>query len=289
MNSISIKAYAKINLGLDVIRKRPDGYHDLKSIMQTVNLYDTVNIKKTKFQSITVSSNLNYLPTDQRNLAYKAVLLFREKYPFRDGISIFLNKRIPVSAGLAGGSADAAATLKGLNKLFKTGLSTEELMSLGVKLGADVPFCLAMGTALAEGIGEKLKVLPSMPDCHILLVKPDISVSTKYVYENLRLNEEIKHPDIDAMVNALREKDLYRLVSLMGNILETVTIKDHPVIDEIKDIMKEKGALASMMSGSGPTVFGIYDNQTTAEKAYDFFKSCKYGSHVKLTKPFNMT
>lgn len=286
MNSIAIKAYAKINLGLDVIRKRPDGYHDLKMIMQTVNLYDTITIKKTKFQSVTISSNLNYLPADQRNLAYKAVLLFREKYPFRDGLSIFINKRIPVSAGLAGGSADAAATLKGLNQLYKTGLSLEELMSLGVQLGADVPYCLLMGTALAEGIGEKLHPLPPMPDCNILLVKPDFNVSTKYVYEHLLLNEEIKHPDIDAMLEALKENDLYKLAPLTGNILETVTIAEYPLLGEIKNIMKEKGALASLMSGSGPTVYGLFDSRTDAEKAYEFFRSSQYGRQVILTKPY---
>lgn len=286
MNSIAVKAYAKINLGLDVIRKRPDGYHDVRMIMQTVNLYDTVNIKKTKFQSVTVRSNLNYLPTDQRNLAYKAVQLFRENYPFRDGLSIFLNKRIPVSAGLAGGSANAAATLKGLNRLFNTGLSLEELMRLGIKLGADVPYCLLTGTALAEGIGEILHPLPPMPDCHILLVKPDISVSTKYVYENLRLNEEIRHPDIASMEEALRENDIYKLAPLMENILETVTVKEYPIIREIKDIMKNKGALASLMSGSGPTVFGIFDNQNKAKKAYGFFKSSHYSQQVILTSPY---
>jgi len=287
MNSIAIKAYAKINLGLDVIRKRPDGYHDIKTIMQTVSLYDTVIIRKTRFQTVTVSSNLNFLPTDQRNLAYKAVQVFREKYPFREGLNIYLNKRIPVSAGLAGGSADAAATLKGLDRLYKTELSPEELMSLGLKVGADVPFCLLTGTALAEGIGEKLQPLPPMPDCHILLVKPDINVSTKYVYENLRLNEEIRHPDIDAMHEALRNKDLYRLASLMENILETVTAREYPIIEEIKDKMKENGALASLMSGSGPTVYGIFDSQSKAEKAFGFFKSSVYGRQVVLTRPYN--
>ncbi|CRZ35611.1 4-diphosphocytidyl-2-C-methyl-D-erythritol kinase [Herbinix hemicellulosilytica] len=288
MNSIAVKAYAKINLGLDVIQKRPDGYHDIKTIMQTVNLYDTVCIKKTKFQSVTVRSNLNYLPTDQRNLAYKAVLLFRELYPFKDGLNIYLNKRIPVSAGLAGGSADAAATLKGLNQLYKTGLSLEELMAIGARLGADVPFCLLMGTALAEGIGERLKPLPPLPDCHILLVKPDISVSTKYVYENLRLNEIVKHPDIESMLDALKEKNLYRLSALIENIMETVTAREYPVIEKIKEKMKENGALSSVMSGSGPTIYGIFDNQLKAETAYNFFKSSQYGKYVILTKPYNI-
>jgi len=287
MNSIAIKAYAKINLGLDVIRKRPDGYHDIKTIMQTVNLYDTVSIKKTKFHSVTVSSNLSYLPTDHRHLAYKAVQIFREIYPLRDGLSIFLNKRIPVSAGLAGGSADAAATLIGLNKLYKTELSLDELISLGAKLGADVPFCLTLGTALAEGIGEKLEILPPMPDCHILLVKPDINVSTKHVYENLHLDEETVHPDIDGILKAIKGNDLYGITALLKNIMESVTVREYPILEDIKVKMKENGALASVMSGSGPTVYGIFDDLSKAEKARDLFKSSPCGKHVILTKPYN--
>lgn len=286
MNSITVKAYAKINLGLDVLRKRPDGYHDVNMIMQTVSLYDTINIRKTRFQSVTIRSNLYYLPTDQRNLVYKAVELFRENYPVRSGLSISINKRIPVAAGLAGGSADAAAALKGLNQLYQTGLSLEELMALGVRLGADVPYCLLMGTALAGGIGEILQPINPMPDCHILLVKPDVSVSTKHVYESLRLNEKTIHPDIPAMLDALREGNLYKLTLLMKNLLETVTITEHPIIQEIKDIMKEKQALTSLMSGSGPTVFGIFDTHLKAEKAAKFFKSSGYGRQVVLARPY---
>lgn len=286
MKSIAVKAYAKINLGLDVIRKRPDGYHDVKMIMQTVNLYDTIVIKQTKFHSVTIESNLYYLPTDQRNLAYKAAMVFRDNFGCKDGLSIILNKRIPVAAGLAGGSADAAATLKGLNELYQTGLSLEELMNLGLKLGADVPYCLLMGTALSEGIGEILKPLPNLPDCFILLVKPEINVSTKYVYENLRLDEKTCHPDIDSMIEALKEQDLYKLTPLMKNILETVTAEEYPVIEEIKELMINMGALTSLMSGSGSTVFGIFDSQDKAEKAYRFFKPSKYGKQVVLTRPY---
>jgi 4-diphosphocytidyl-2-C-methyl-D-erythritol kinase len=286
MNSITVKAYAKINLGLDVLRKRPDGYHDVSMIMQTVNLYDTINIKKTKFQSITVGTNLYYLPTDRRNLAYKAALLFDEIHPIRSGLNIFINKRIPVAAGLAGGSADAAAVLKGLNRLFQADLSLDELMKLGVKIGADVPYCLLMGTALSEGIGEILKPLDPMPDCYILLVKPEISVSTKHVYENLKLDNNTRHPDIPAMLNALKENDIYRLTSLMENILESVTIKEYAVIGDIKEKMMDKKALTALMSGSGPTVFGIFDDQNKAENAYRYFKSSGYGKQVVLTKPY---
>lgn len=286
MNSITVKAYAKINLGLDVIRKRPDGYHDVSMIMQTVNLHDTLNIKKTKFKSITLRSNLYYLPNNRRNLVYKAVELFCENYPIRSGLNIHINKKIPVAAGLAGGSADAAATLKGLNSMFQTGLSLEELMALGIKLGADVPYCLLRGTALSEGIGEILNPLPPMPDCYILLVKPNVSISTKYVYENLRIDEDnIRHPDIPSMIEALKENNIHRLASYMDNILETVTANEYPVIENIKEIMKDRGALTSLMSGSGPTVFGIFNDQTKAEATYRYFKSSRYGKHVYLTRP----
>lgn len=286
MKSITVKAYAKINLGLDVIRKRSDGYHDVSMIMQTINLHDTINIRETKFQSITIGSNLYYLPTDSRNLVYKALELFTEIYPIKNGLSIFINKRIPVAAGLAGGSADAAATLKGLNCLYKTHLSLEELMKLGLRLGADVPFCLLMGTALSEGIGEILSPLAPMPDCYILLVKPDISVSTRHVYENLRLDEDTKHPNIQDMLEALRDNSLYKLAPLMENILETVTVKEHPIISDIKAQMKDKEALTALMSGSGPTVFGIFDNQLKAERAYKYFKSTPYSKNVFLSRPY---
>ncbi len=286
MKSITVKAYAKINLGLDVIKKRSDGYHDLSMIMQTLNLHDTISIKETKFQSITIRSNLYYLPTDRRNLVYKAVELFNENHPIRSGLNISINKRIPVAAGLAGGSADAAATLRGLNKLCQAGLSLEELMKLGVKLGADVPYCLLMGTALSEGIGDILSPLSPMPDCSILLVKPDIKESTKHVYDNLRFNEETIHPNIQAMLKALLDNNIYTLAPLMENLLESVTIKEHPIIGEIKSKMMERKALTALMSGSGPTVFGIYDNQFKAEKAYRFFKSSGFGKKVILTKPF---
>lgn len=286
MNSITVKAYAKINIGLDVLGKRPDGYHDVSMIMQSVDLHDTVTIRKTRFKSITVDTNLYFLPTDRRNLAYKAVEVFDGHHPIRCGLNIFINKRIPVAAGLAGGSTDAAAVLTGLNKMFQAGLSPEELMKLGVRIGADVPYCLLMGTALSEGIGEILKPIKPLPDCHILLVKPNISVSTKYVYENLRLNDSIRHPDIPAMIEAIEESDLYRLASLMENILETITIKEYPIIGGIKEKMKDLNALASVMSGSGPTVFGIFDSRQKAENAYRFFKSMDSGMQAILTKPY---
>lgn len=288
MNSITMKAYGKINIGLDVLRKRDDGYHEVSMIMQSIDLYDTLRIHRQE-EDIKIRTNLPYLPTDQRNIVYKAAALFKETFGITEGIGIYIDKHIPVAAGLAGGSSDAAATLKGLNRLFKTNLSDKELQDLGVKLGADVPYCIMLGTALSEGIGEILTPITALPPCYILLVKPDISVSTKYVYENLNLGSNITHPDIPAMLKALQSSDLCGLTSLMGNILESVTIHKHPIIQEIKQLMMEYGALSSLMSGSGPTVFGIYDSFDHAKYAYQEFKAANYGKTVHLVQPYPIT
>ena len=287
MDSITVKAYAKINLGLDVLRKREDGYHDVSMIMQSIKLHDRITIHRSAEPGIHIRTNLSYLPNDRGNLAYKAADLFLDTMSIKDGLTILLEKSIPVAAGLAGGSSDAAAVLKGLNKIYRTGLSQKELMKLGVQLGADVPYCIMLGTALSEGIGELLTSLPPMPDCMILLVKPDISVSTKYVYENLSLSKDSIHPDITAMCGALAEGNLYSLTRKMDNILQTVTIKDYPIITKIKNKMLELGAVTSLMSGSGPTVFGIFKNYEVSKKAYSYFKKHKnYGKQVFLTKPY---
>jgi len=287
MNSISVKAYAKINLGLDVLRKREDGYHDVCMIMQSLDLHDNITINKSTTEGIKITTNLSYLPNDQGNLVYKAAALFLETISVNEGLTITLDKVIPVAAGLAGGSSDAAATLHGLNELYHAGLTLEELKKLGVKLGADVPYCLMLGTALSEGIGEILTPLSPMPECSILLVKPEINVSTKYVYENLRLSTSITHPDITAMRASLSKGDLMALTKTMDNILQTVTITNYPIITSIKDKMKELGALTSLMSGSGPTVFGIYNDYELGEKALHFFKKHRgYGKQVYLTKPY---
>jgi 4-diphosphocytidyl-2-C-methyl-D-erythritol kinase len=287
MNSITVKAYAKINLGLDVLRKRPDGYHDVCMIMQSLDLHDTITITKSSIEGISIKTNLAYIPIDQGNLVYKAAALFLDTLSIKEGLYIKLDKNIPVAAGLAGGSSDAAATLKGLNELYHAKLSTEELMKLGVKLGADVPYCIMLGTALSEGIGEVLTPLAPIPGCSILLVKPDISVSTKYVYENLRLNDAIAHPKIEAMRAALEAGDINTLTKCMDNILQTVTIRDYPIITEIKRKMLELGALTSLMSGSGPTVFGIYKDADLAKNALSYFKKHKhFGKQVFLTKPY---
>lgn len=286
MKSLTTKAYAKINLGLDVLRKREDGYHELRMIMQTVDLYDKVSLGLNDSNQIVVKTNLPYLPTDRRNLVYKAAQTFKERFGIREGVRITLEKKIPVAAGLAGGSSDAAATLRLLNEMFQTGLSQQELMDLGVTLGADVPYCLLMGTALSEGIGEVLTRIKPMPDCFILLVKPDVSVSTKYVYSNLKLTPSIQHPNIDVMLSAIEQGDLEDLTRHMDNILQTVTVPKYPIISEIKSQMRELGAMTALMSGSGPTVFGIYRDNNTAERAYAYFKKAGLGKQIYLTKPY---
>lgn len=269
MKEIKLKAKAKINLGLDVLRKREDGYHEVRMIMQTIPLYDKLTIRTAEDDAqIRVQTNLHFLPVGEDNLVYKAAKLLMDEFQIKQGLEIELVKYIPVAAGMAGGSSDAAATLVGVNKLFELGLSTEKLMERGVKIGADVPFCVMRGTALAEGIGEKLTPLPPMPKCHILIAKPGIHVSTKFVYGNLRANELKEHPDIDGQIRALKCGDLSELARLMGNVLETVTIPEYPVIRRIKDTMKEYGALNAMMSGSGPTVFGLFEDEEAAKEAY---------------------
>ncbi len=290
MDKIQLKALAKINLGLDVLRRREDGYHEVKMIMQTISLYDELMLKKIKKPEIQLRTNLPYLPTNENNLAYQAAKLLMDEYQIEGGLLIQLDKKIPVAAGLAGGSSDAAAVLWGVNQMYHLGLSRRELMERGVRLGADVPYCILRGTALAEGIGEKLKVLPPMPKCYLLIAKPGISVSTRFVYENLHANELEKeqHPDVDAMIAALRQKDLALLSSRMGNILELVTIPAHPVIDKIKQEMRKAGALGAMMSGSGPTVFGIFDTQPKARKAYRALRASQLAKQLYLTVPYNV-
>lgn len=290
MDKIQLKALAKINLGLDVLRRREDGYHEVKMIMQTIGLHDDLEIRKTKTPGIQVKTNLYYLPTNENNLVYKAAKLLMDEFQIQDGVSIQLKKRIPVAAGMAGGSSDGAAVLWGINQMYGLGLSMQALMERGVRLGADVPYCIQRGTALAEGIGEKLSVLPPMPKCTILIAKPGISVSTKFVYENLHANDlkPEQHPDVDSMIEAMRQKDLGLLCSRMGNVLETVTIPAYPVINEIKRTMMDNGAIGSMMSGSGPTVFGIFDSPAAAKQAMKAVRAAKLAKQIFLTTPYNV-
>lgn len=290
MDKIQLKALAKINLGLDVLRRREDGYHEVKMIMQTIGLHDDLEIRKTKTPGIQVKTNLYYLPTNENNLVYKAAKLLMDEFQIQDGVSIQLKKRIPVAAGMAGGSSDGAAVLWGINQMYGLGLSMQALMERGVRLGADVPYCIQRGTALAEGIGEKLSVLPPMPKCTILIAKPGISVSTKFVYENLHANDlkPEQHPDVDSMIEAMRQKDLGLLCSRMGNVLETVTIPAYPMINEIKRTMMDNGAIGSMMSGSGPTVFGIFDSPVAAKQAVKAVRAAKLAKQICLTTPYNV-
>ncbi len=267
MERISINAMAKINLGLDVLRRRENGYHDVKMIMQTVNIYDTLDFVKLQESKIIVKTNTEELPTDENNLIYKAAKLLFDKCHVAEGVEIILTKRIPIAAGMAGGSTDAAAALVGINQLFELGMTVEELKEIGVKIGADVPYCIEGGTALSEGIGEILTKLPDAPDCFVVVAKPEISVSTKYVYENLHANELKYHPDIDGMVEAIREGNLDGVCKRMENVLETVTENRYPIISQLKKLLKDAGAENSLMSGSGPTVFAIFKEEETANKA----------------------
>ena len=256
MDQITRKAYAKINLGLDVIRRRPDGYHEVKMIMQTVGICDILTFRKSGRQdgAVTLFLDKKELPCGKENLVYRAAELLTRTHGLRDGVEITLEKRIPIAAGMAGGSTDAAAVFHGMNELFGLSMSLQEMKDLGVGIGADVPYCIQGGTALSEGIGEILTALPSPPAAYLLIAKPDISVSTKFVYENLHADRLQSHPDIDGMVQALERGSLEGIVSRMENVLETVTVREYPVIHMLKDIMRREGALNALMSGSGPTV-----------------------------------
>lgn len=286
MDTLQLKAYAKINLGLDVVRKREDGYHEVRMIMQTVKLFDKLNFTLLPENTIRLKTNLGFLPVNENNLVYKAVKLLKDMYHVEQGLEIDLFKCIPVAAGMAGGSTDCAAALVGAARLFHLHLSKEKLMELGVTLGADVPYCVLRGTALSEGIGEILTPLPAIPDCHILIAKPPISVSTKFVYEHLDAKELATHPDIDGMVEAIKAGSLQGIADRMENVLETVTIPEYPVIAKIKDVMKEQGAVNALMSGSGPTVFGIFEKKAVALAAEKAIREKQLSSQVYVVEPF---
>ena len=286
MNQCVRKAYAKINLGLDVIDRLENGYHVVKMVMQTVGIYDVLTLKKIP-EGIVVTTDNGELPTDDNNLIYKAARLMREAYDITEGVSIHLEKNIPIAAGMAGGSTDAAATFLGMNELFNIGATMEELQKLGVKVGADVPYCIMGGTALAEGIGEILSPLPAPPECFLVVAKPDINVSTKYVYEHLDAEGVEKYPDIDGMIVALKDGDLQGIVLRLGNVLETVTVKKHGIINTIKQCMLEQGALGSLMSGSGPTVFGIFTDAGKAQRAKEEIANRELAKQVFVTEFYN--
>lgn len=286
MDEYRVKAYAKINLGLDVLGRLPSGYHQVSMIMQSISLWDELTFQ-TAPRDILITSDSHELPLGEDNLIYKAAALMMEKYGISSGVRIHLRKNIPIAAGMAGGSTDAAATLKGICRLFGLEASPELLMKYGLSIGADVPYCLMGGTALAEGIGERLTVLPPLPDCSILIATPKISVSTKYVYEHLDAQEHVLHPDIRGMTEAVRKGSLPGVLSRMGNVLESVTVPAHPVIGRLKSRLLSLGAAGSLMSGSGPTVFGIFlpGQETAAAEALDSLRQEGLTNRLFLVRP----
>lgn len=284
MDGYLIKAYAKVNLGLDVVRRLPNGYHQVKMVMQSVGICDELVLGKAE-SGIILTADSREVPLDETNLIYRAAKLMREEFGIREGVRIHLRKNIPVAAGMAGGSTDAAAAMRGMNHLFGLNVSRNRLMELGVAIGADVPYCILGGTAKAEGIGEKLTTLPPMPDCFILAAKPDISVSTKYVYEHLDAEGIGHHPDIDGMVEAIGRGELQGILERMENVLESVTIPAWPVVGMLKERMLALGAEKSLMSGSGPTVFGIFTGREQAEAACAQLEKENLAKQVFLTAP----
>lgn len=280
-------AYAKINLSLDILGTRPDGYHEVRMLMQSLSLRDTITLSVTGAPGLTMTCSDVGLPTDEHNLAYRAAALFCRTYDITTGIALHLEKQIPVAAGLAGGSSDAAAVLRGLNEMFGAPATKEELASLGLTLGADVPYCLMLGTALSEGIGEKLTPLAAAPNCYCLLVKPEAGASTKQIYteyDTMAAAETICHPDTDGILAALEQGDYNGLTSRLCNVLEPVTTKLVPEIATIKETLKDLGADGVLMSGSGPTVFALYTDKEKAQNAEEHFKQTSYAPRTYLTE-----
>jgi len=268
MDRLYTKAMGKINLTLDVINKRADGYHNLKMVMQTVELHDVLELKKLE-NGITVLCENSLVPTNDSNIAFKAANALCEYTDRKLNVAIHIEKNIPVSAGMAGGSSDAAAVLKGMNELFGLNLKKDELLKIGKTIGADVPYCLCGGTMLAEGIGDILTPLDPLNGVNIVLVKPRIEVSTAWVFKNFKESDVLERPDTDALINALKKNDLRTIGSKLSNVLESVTVRANPVIDEIKSKLLDCGAIGSLMSGSGPTVFGIFEDYSSAQKAFN--------------------
>ncbi|MBE5876785.1 MAG: 4-(cytidine 5'-diphospho)-2-C-methyl-D-erythritol kinase [Lachnospiraceae bacterium] len=288
MDKMECKARAKVNLGLDVCRRLENGYHEVKMVMQTIDLYDVLEFTKRKDPDIILSvDSQDTLGDITNNLIFKAAKLMIGHFSIKEGIEIHLSKHIPVAAGMAGGSTDAAATMIAMNELFELGQTREQLMELSLQLGADVPFCIMGGTALAEGIGEKLTKLPAPPQTVVLIAKPSVMVSTKEVYENLKVDTLEKHPDIDGMVAAIGLGSLSGISDRMENVLETVTIGLHPEIEQIKTFMKEHKAINAMMSGSGPTVFGLYASKEEAQEAADALKETGLAKDICVTEFYN--
>lgn len=276
MSSIELKSRAKINLSIDVLGKREDGYHLVEMIMQTIDLYDIIKIKEINIDEININSNSSDIPLNENNIVYKAAKVLKDQFNIKNGVDIFIEKNIPVAAGMAGGSSNAAAVLVGLNKLWKLNLSERSLQEIGLKLGADVPFCISGNAALAQGIGEELTYIKGLSkDTVILVCKPNLFVSTKEVYEGLNLQNIKNRPDNKLLMECLEKGNINLLATNMVNVLETVTTKMHEEIKDIKKVMLENNALGSMMSGSGPTVFGLFDKEEDALNAKgELLKKC---------------
>ncbi len=279
---LTVKALAKINLTLDVLYKRPDGYHEVAMIMQAIDLADKMVFLEQP-EGITLAVNISGLACDHTNLAYRAAALLKERYGVRQGVRIELEKNIPLAAGLAGGSADAAGVLAGLNRLWRLGLKESELEALGAALGSDVPFCLRGGTALATGRGEALTSLPDMPECYVVLAKPPFAVSTAWVYQNYRAERVRAKPDTAGTLACLKSQDLNGIAHRLSNVLESVTIPSHPEIGQLKEYMIQYGAIASLMSGSGPTVFGLAGDYRQAGQIAEKLR-CHTAARVIITK-----
>jgi 4-diphosphocytidyl-2-C-methyl-D-erythritol kinase len=270
------KAPAKINLLLDVLHKRDDGYHEVEMIMTMVDLADRLEMMELPRDTIIISSQAGYIPLDEKNLAFQAAQLIKERYEVRTGVYIHLDKRIPVAAGLAGGSSDAAATLRGLNRLWQLNIPMEELQELGAELGSDVPFCVTGGTALATGRGEKLKPITNPPQCWVILAKPPIHVSTQEIYGKLNAQSIPHHPSVARMIKALEDQQFAEMCQAMGNVLEDVTVRAYPEVKQIKECMLRLGADGVLMSGSGPTVFGLVSKESKVARIYNGLRGfCK--------------
>ncbi|GAV15961.1 4-(cytidine 5'-diphospho)-2-C-methyl-D-erythritol kinase [Paenibacillus sp. chi10] len=277
------KAPAKINLLLDVLRKREDGYHDVEMVMTMVDLADRLEMEELPRDTIIISSQAGYIPLDEKNLAFQAAKLIKERYEVKQGVYIHLDKKIPVAAGLAGGSSDAAATLRGLNRLWKLGIPDEELQVLGAELGSDVPFCVTGGTAIARGRGEALEMIEQPPQCWVVLAKPPINVSTADVYGRLRASQITEHPSLDQMRRAIQIQSFQGVCESLGNVLEDVTLPLHPEVQQLKDAMLRLGAEGVLMSGSGPTVFGLVSKESKIARIYNGLRGfCKEVYAVRL-------
>jgi len=277
------KAPAKINLSLDVLHKREDGYHEVEMVMTMVDMADYIEMYSQARDTIIISSQSGYIPLDERNLAFQAARLIKDRYEVSQGVYIHLDKRIPVAAGLAGGSSDAAATLRGLNRLWNLQIPMDELKRLGAELGSDVPFCIEGGTALVTGRGELLREIESPPQCWVVLAKPPILVSTSHIYYRLKAENIVSHPPTSAVLEAIRTKNFDLLCQSLGNVLEEVTMELYPAVRQLKEAMKNFGAEGVLMSGSGPTIYGLVSKEAKAERVYNGLKGfCKEVYVVRL-------